>query len=342
MKFAVASGQRVEAYPGGTGECPGCHGEVIAKCGTHRIPHWAHRGIRDCDPWTEKETEWHRAWKNKFPAECQEVIQYDEKSGEKHIADVRTPHGLVIEFQHSHLNPEERVARERFYGSMLWVVDGTRLRRDYPRFVNNVKNSFRETNNQGYFLTGFPDECFPPLWLDSSAPVIFDFRVWDESQPPETHRGTRFGACFRDGRKGVRWLWRCRASNSWLPYRRGLICFGSKRPWRDSLNAFASHERKVLLTSRDSLPLADGSRGGAGVSSNYRGHRARFASRVKTSGRAALDAKRTRRSWLGNTNAEVSALVPVAFAALILWVTLNAQSLINRGGARRCPLVDST
>lgn len=198
MKYAVANGQRVEAFAGGRGTCQTCSGEVIAKCGTHRIFHWAHRGLRDCDPWAENEKEWHRAWKNKFPTECQEVIQYDEKSGEKHIADVRTPHGLVIEFQHSHLNPRERIARESFYGNMLWVVDGTRLQRDYPRFVNNAKNSLRKTNNRGYFLTGFPDECFPPLWLDSSAPVIFDFRVWDKSQPPDASRDPLW--CLLPGR----------------------------------------------------------------------------------------------------------------------------------------------
>ncbi|WLB57432.1 competence protein CoiA [Bradyrhizobium japonicum] len=198
MKYALASGQRVEAFAGGRATCLTCNGEVIAKCGSYRIHHWAHQGIRDCDSWAEKETEWHRAWKNKFPAECQEFIQHNLKSGERHIADVRTSHGLVIEFQHSHLDPPERIERESFYGNMLWVVDGTRLRRDYPRFVNNAKNSLRETNNRGYFLTGFPDECFPPLWLDSSAPVIFDFRVWDESQPPDVSRDTLW--CLLPGR----------------------------------------------------------------------------------------------------------------------------------------------
>src|SRR6266436_97087 len=113
MRFALAGGQRVEAYAGGRGTCRRCNGEVIAKCGTHRVAHWAHRGMRDCDTWAEKETDWHRAWKNNFPAECQEFIQHDGQSGEKHVADVRTPHGLVFEFQHSHLDPLERAARRR-------------------------------------------------------------------------------------------------------------------------------------------------------------------------------------------------------------------------------------
>lgn len=187
MKFALAGSLRVEAYAEGRGMCPNCNGEVIAKCGTHRVAHWAHLGMRDCDTWAEKETDWHRAWKNYFPVVCQEFIQHDEQSGEKHIADVRTPHGLVIEFQHSQLDPQERQARERFHGNLIWVVDCTRLQRDYPRF-NKGKVDLRDTNMQGFFLLAFPDECFPPMWLDSSVPVIFDFRGVDDSQPPDAFR----------------------------------------------------------------------------------------------------------------------------------------------------------
>jgi len=187
MKFALAGGQRVEAFAEGRGICPFCNGEVIAKCGTHRIAHWAHRGTRECDNWVENETEWHRAWKNNFPVDCQEFIQHDARSGEKHIADVRTPHGLVIEFQHSHLDPLERVARECFYGNMVWVVDGSRLKRDYPRF-NKGMYDLSHPIIPGYFLLSFPEECFPPMWLDSSVPVIFDFRGMDESRPPDAFR----------------------------------------------------------------------------------------------------------------------------------------------------------
>lgn len=200
MRYALAGGQRVEAYAGGKGVCCRCSGEVIAKCGTHRVAHWAHRGIRDCDSWAEKETDWHRVWKDNFPAECQEFIQHDAQSGEKHIADVRTPHGLVIEFQHSHLDPLERAARERFYGNMVWVVDGLRLQRDYPRFIRG-KDSLRHTTIQGlqgYFLLAFPDECFPAMWLDSPVPVIFDFRGVDDSQPPDALKDALW--CLLPGR----------------------------------------------------------------------------------------------------------------------------------------------
>ena len=45
-------------------------------------------------------------------------------SGELHIADVKTPSGLVIEFQRSTIHPDEISAREVFYKKMVWVVDG--------------------------------------------------------------------------------------------------------------------------------------------------------------------------------------------------------------------------
>ena len=121
----------------------------------------------------ETETQWHRNWKNKFPIVWQEIFLHDEQTGELHIADVRTEHGLVIEFQHSHIKPEERISRENFYKNMVWVVDGTRLTRDYPRFVKASKEFSKV--NEGIFQHHFADECFPRQWLHSDVPVIFDF-----------------------------------------------------------------------------------------------------------------------------------------------------------------------
>ncbi len=174
MKFALVNDIRVEATKGAKGICPSCDSEVIAKCGDFKVHHWAHKKIRNCDPWWENETEWHRAWKNNFPIEWQEVILTDKNTGEKHIADVRSNHEVVIEFQHSHIDPQERLAREHFYKKMVWVVDGTRIKRDYSRFLKGI-NEIRRTNTPGYFILDFPDECFPKSWLGSSVPVIFDF-----------------------------------------------------------------------------------------------------------------------------------------------------------------------
>ena len=97
MKFADVEGERREAEPGLSGKCRVCGDAMIAKCGDLRVPHWAHRAIRTCDPWWEPETEWHRIWKDQFPEDWQEIIHRSE-TGEKHIADVKTDFGVVLEF----------------------------------------------------------------------------------------------------------------------------------------------------------------------------------------------------------------------------------------------------
>ena len=174
MKYALINGKRTESFPKGRATCPVCGEMVIAKHGIYRAHHWSHKADSECEHWADKETQWHIDWQNKFPDEWHEYIQHDQ-SGEKHIADVRTIHGLVIEFQHSHLDPQERAKRERFYGNMVWIVDGTRLKGDYPRFQKGIGSLLTTTNKKGHLLVPNPELCFPADWSNSSVPVLFDF-----------------------------------------------------------------------------------------------------------------------------------------------------------------------
>ncbi len=173
MHYALVNGLQTPPSPGLRGTCPSCGAEMIPKCGDLRVHHWAHHGIRSCDPWWEPETLWHRDWKNHFPIDWQEIAR-TAPSGEKHIADVLTAHGLTIEFQHSYLQPAERAAREAFYGNMFWVVDCTRLKRDLPRFEKGAPH-FTRTKISGLFTTYFPEESFPAPRLICTVPVLFDF-----------------------------------------------------------------------------------------------------------------------------------------------------------------------
>ncbi|MCZ2129694.1 MAG: competence protein [Bacteroidia bacterium] len=180
MRFALINDNRVEAKPQLKGLCACCSKPVIVKCGTQKIWHWSHKNKTACDSWWEPETEWHRAWKSNYPTEWQEISSLDGTTGEKHIADVRTAHNLVIEFQHSHIDLQERTSRERFYKNMVWIVDGTRLKRDYPLFLKGRKNTFENTifyntDNPKIFRVDLIDWCLPSAWLQSSVPVIFDF-----------------------------------------------------------------------------------------------------------------------------------------------------------------------
>lgn len=184
MKFAFSNGVKTEATKGARGVCPSCGAELIAKCGEVKVNHWAHKGNPSCDPWWENETNWHRSWKGKFPIEWQEVVNWDE-SGEKHIADVKTESGYVLEFQHSYLNPEERRSRNLFYSKLVWVVDGARRKTDKLQFLKILNESTTVIANPLIKRVHFPDECrLLKEWKDTSALVFFDFAEGkDEEQP---------------------------------------------------------------------------------------------------------------------------------------------------------------
>ncbi|EAT59176.1 competence protein CoiA [Chlorobium ferrooxidans] len=181
MKFALINGDKAEATKGAKGFCPSCGAELIAKCGEVKVNHWAHKGGRSCDPWWENETNWHRSWKGNFPVDWQEVIHCDG-SGEKHIADVKTQTGYVLEFQHSYLNPEERRSRNAFYSKLVWIVDGTRRKTDKLQFEKAIKEESVAVFKEPLILrVHFPEECrLLKEWHDSNALVFFDFQETKE------------------------------------------------------------------------------------------------------------------------------------------------------------------
>jgi competence protein CoiA len=175
MKYAIVGSERTEAQPNLRGICPLCAKETISKCGKILMWHWAHKPSRHCDPWWEGETEWHRDWKSYFTPEQQEVIQTDPQSGEIHIADVKTMNGVVIEFQNSPMDLDEMCSRERFYGRMVWIVNGQKFRDQFhpltrlpppdselaqrlvilrpPRFPTDPSHPRYHLTNNPFFLT---------------------------------------------------------------------------------------------------------------------------------------------------------------------------------------------
>jgi len=182
MKFATLDGNKTEAFKGGRGICPSCNSELIAKCGDVKINHWAHKGVGNCDAWWENETEWHRNWKNNFPKEWQEIVQFDGK-GEKHIADVKTEKGWVLEFQHSYIAPEERNSRNAFYTKLVWVIDGIRRKTDRIQFQKIIEESSKApVGNINIRQINFPEESrLLKEWLNCKVPVFFDFSDLNKS-----------------------------------------------------------------------------------------------------------------------------------------------------------------
>jgi len=180
MKYALINGQRVEAQKGLKGECPGCNSKMIAKCGAVKIPHWSHAGKIDCDPWWENETQWHRTWKGHFPAHWQEVVHKSD-SGEFHRADVKTEQNWVLEIQYSAISSVERESRNSFYGKLVWIVNGLRLKRDPFQFFSALKVA---TTLENQFIRRICDvvgdkSSLVQNWCNTKVPVFFDFNEPD-------------------------------------------------------------------------------------------------------------------------------------------------------------------
>lgn len=173
MKYAMVEGQRREAAPRLLGTCRVCSSVMTPKCGRIRVKHWAHPpGVYD-HRW-EPETEWHRNWKGCFPEDWQESV-HRAGNGELHVADVKTEHGQVIEFQHSPIREEERCSREAVYRPMCWVVDGLRLKWDGRQFSEALQ--YREIVSVSPLILVVPVKNCTLLrkWVDSRVRVFFDF-----------------------------------------------------------------------------------------------------------------------------------------------------------------------
>lgn len=174
MRYALVNGTRSEAKPKLRGACLNCERDVVAKCGVVRIWHWAHLGKLECDHWWEPETEWHRSWKAKFPQEWQEVVHVSN-AGERHIADVKTGAGLVVELQHSPIALEERISRESFYKSMVWVVDGSRFKRDLTAFRNAIETGSIVNDSPMYVRPRTATAAVLRRWTPLQCTVFLDF-----------------------------------------------------------------------------------------------------------------------------------------------------------------------
>lgn len=129
MQFAIGEdGKRVNANNAKKGVkyfCPMCRRGVTFRNCTLKMKHFAHTPDDPCiDSWHHDMSEWHYTMQEYFDEQYREVVV--EKDGIVHRADVLM-NGVVIEFQHSPLSPEEFKARNDFYTScgyrVVWVID---------------------------------------------------------------------------------------------------------------------------------------------------------------------------------------------------------------------------
>lgn len=157
MEYAIDKGERrIKAEPGLQGYCPICGSGVLARCGSINVWHWAHKNRKDCDPWSEPETEWHLAWKRFVIPEKVEVVI------KPHRADIVGMKGVVIELQHSPISADEITERECFYKKMVWVIDAA-------SFAHNFV--LKRKGNRETFRWKWPKRS----WAAATCPLFLDF-----------------------------------------------------------------------------------------------------------------------------------------------------------------------
>jgi len=212
MQYALVNLIKSLPQKGLQGTCISCGGPVIAKCGMLNVHHWAHLNRKECDSWSEPETEWHRNWKNQFPESYWEVYFTDAVLDEVHRADIHTKSGITIEFQNSPISTDEFSQRNNFYKRLIWVVNGIHfintfalayslpnpespLLKDYVFAAGNFLNFFRKEEAEEHGLFELLSLRNPELshiqtsdiykffkwknprkvWLNSSKYVFIDF-----------------------------------------------------------------------------------------------------------------------------------------------------------------------
>ena len=115
-----------------------------------------------------------------FPKNWQEVLHRAE-NGERHLADVKTARGQVLEFQHSEISEEERSSREAIYGEMYWIVDGSRLKNDRKSFVKALHLGRRVQQNPLKCAVPTASSMLLRKWENSQKVVAFDFGELEHS-----------------------------------------------------------------------------------------------------------------------------------------------------------------
>jgi hypothetical protein len=111
-----------KARPGARSTCHCCHGPLVARRSFSCDWHWTHARGKDCDPWHEREADWHLAWKEFFEENIPgiDVEKRIEKDGECHVADIHHG-GRVIELRRAPIAFDKLQARTRFFGETRWL-----------------------------------------------------------------------------------------------------------------------------------------------------------------------------------------------------------------------------
>ncbi|MCQ2361958.1 MAG: hypothetical protein MJ048_02860 [Acidaminococcaceae bacterium] len=219
FRYAYVLGEKIGPSKKLHGSCPLCGEEVIAKCGNIRVHHWAHKNRQDCETFTKDTSEWHKSWQEKFPEEWREEPITNTVIKKRHRADICTPQGIVVEFQHSPIDVEEQEERESFYllqtnsphtNGMVWVVDATCYQQVQKHFEEEIRYILTKPINgedrylKNYYFLDDANFIFPKEWVNRNVFVFFDYFNF------ETKTGdTNLYCLFPKLKDGKRIIWVC-------------------------------------------------------------------------------------------------------------------------------------
>ena len=142
-------------------------GRKYGKCS-----HFRHyKGCQCIDDWNHDKTQWHKDWQDCFPIDNQEVIV--ENDGKKHIADVLISESkVIVEFQHSHISPDEFNERNEFYTALgfrvIWVFD---VQKQYSRNRIGIGERGYDALREAYYWDT-PIDCLGQYKLSSDVDIF--------------------------------------------------------------------------------------------------------------------------------------------------------------------------
>lgn len=199
MKFAFVGNDRREASAGLTGSCPVCQNVVTPGQNSERMWMWFHIGRAKCDGWLEVETKWHREWKDNFPTSWQEISLSQATKNNLGVS-IRSGLGIALELKQEKIRNHELSSRETRHRKMFWIVDCAENKNSI-RKIKPKLGGWTEVSSGQAQIINFPEKTFPKDWLNSTVPVLFDFKFLCDGPSGEPEP---FLICLLPGRVGAR------------------------------------------------------------------------------------------------------------------------------------------
>ena len=186
MLTAVVDGRKLSPVKNRKGECAYCGGEMIAQRNPTGNWNWVHQSEGACDSWCETDTAWRIEWMRQFPVAFREVIDVKQGTNQKHFADVKTDSGLVVVFRNNpFIRRRELIARERFFDSVVWIVNCTSSEEITNIFYSGLSWEPTNLDPLQYHLHSWGLDGDLGVWADANSDVLFDFG-------DQMHLGTEF------------------------------------------------------------------------------------------------------------------------------------------------------